>query len=471
MRDERARALGERERRLGPDVVDRRAIEQLERAAGAALADDGAHCAPRRRGVGHDRDERAHGLQPPHELDGDLRRHAEGPLAADEERREIVARDALGRLAPEAQRLAAHRALRRRPGVQSRVTPYLNARGPPAFSATLPPHRAHGEAGRVEARRTWPVSASTAACRSALTTPGSTMAMRSSMLMSTIFFMRSVESTRPPRTGQRLPPVMPVPVPLAAVTGTLCSAASLQHGARSPRARLAHPARRRRAGTRRAPTRHARRPRASRPSAGRDQPPARGSAAQRRRSPFQTSAPAHFVGTFTCSRARCRPLADRCRTSTCHPRWRCSAHSRAPANDRTGRTSADLVDVASACLDGPPVQHRSAEVRVANRSASRPARERRGVAGGARQATRLVAPVQDVPGRAATDRDEAGESAPRTNESGRQHIVLPPLAEIELATSEKFSSPGAATPGLESSLDAEGAAAPAGRLDVRVLEL
>ena len=68
------------------------------------------------------------------------------------------------------------------------------------------------------------LSASTAACRSALTTPGSTMAMRSSTLMSTIFFMRSVESTRPPRTGSA-PPVMPVPVPRG-VTGTLCSAAS-----------------------------------------------------------------------------------------------------------------------------------------------------------------------------------------------------------------------------------------------------
>ena len=35
------------------------------------------------------------------------------------------------------------------PSVQSRVTPYLNARGPPAFSATLPPIEQNAEAGRI----------------------------------------------------------------------------------------------------------------------------------------------------------------------------------------------------------------------------------------------------------------------------------------------------------------------------------
>ena len=54
-------------------------------------------------------------------------------------------------------------------------------------------------------------------------TPGSTIAMRSSTLMSTILFIRSVDSTMPPRTGSA-PPVMPVPVPRG-VTGILCSAA------------------------------------------------------------------------------------------------------------------------------------------------------------------------------------------------------------------------------------------------------
>src|SRR5450432_232820 len=59
---ERARARGEREGRLGPDVVDRVAIHELERARAVAFLDDGAHGAARRHGVGHDRDERADGL-------------------------------------------------------------------------------------------------------------------------------------------------------------------------------------------------------------------------------------------------------------------------------------------------------------------------------------------------------------------------------------------------------------------------
>ncbi len=55
-------------------------------------------------------------------------------------------------------------------------------------------------------------------------TPGSTTAIRSSTLTSRILFIRSVDSTMPPRTGSA-PPVIPLPAPRG-VTGIRCSAAS-----------------------------------------------------------------------------------------------------------------------------------------------------------------------------------------------------------------------------------------------------
>src|SRR5947207_2741121 len=97
----------EGERRLGADVVDGRLVEQLQRARPVSLADDGAHRAPRRDGVGHDGDERPDPFGLADEAHRDLAGDAKGPLAAHEQRGQVVAGHPLGRLAPEPHRLAA----------------------------------------------------------------------------------------------------------------------------------------------------------------------------------------------------------------------------------------------------------------------------------------------------------------------------------------------------------------------------
>ena len=170
-------SAGKRVRRLRAHVIDRRLVEQLERARPVALADDRADRAPRRHRVGHHRDERPDALRAADQAHRDLAGDAERALAADEQRGQVVAGDALRRAPPEAQRLAAHQ--RRR-----------QAERPVARDAVLERARAARVLGDVAAdraeRRGWPdragrtaPRASTAACRSPVMTPGSTTATRS----------------------------------------------------------------------------------------------------------------------------------------------------------------------------------------------------------------------------------------------------------------------------------------------------
>jgi hypothetical protein len=100
----------------------------------------------------------------------------------------------------------------RRPRVLSRVVPYLTARGPAALQARLPPTvQTAALVGSGGQKKPW---AATASCRAWLVRPGSTRAMRSLGSRASTRFMRSSESTTPPRTGT-VAPVVPVPRPRA----------------------------------------------------------------------------------------------------------------------------------------------------------------------------------------------------------------------------------------------------------------
>ncbi len=95
------------------------------------------------------------------------------------------------------------------PSTYSRVTPYLKARGPPAFSATLPPSahcRKRVRIGRVEQPLALPPRGAGRRARPRARPPRD-VSRRSISLMR---FIPSVESTMPPATGTA-PPVRPVP--------------------------------------------------------------------------------------------------------------------------------------------------------------------------------------------------------------------------------------------------------------------
>ncbi|SLG97784.1 Uncharacterised protein [Mycobacteroides abscessus subsp. abscessus] len=93
----------------------------------------------------------------------------------------------------------------------SPVTPYLAQQAPPALVARLPPMV---EIARLPGSGTYhSPSSSTAAARSPLSTPASTVAVRARTSMSSIRFIRSVLRTMPPSSALA-PPAKPVPAPL-----------------------------------------------------------------------------------------------------------------------------------------------------------------------------------------------------------------------------------------------------------------
>ncbi len=95
------------------------------------------------------------------------------------------------------------------------VTPYLRQWGPPAFSPALPPRvLVFWLAG---SGAYWRPSLATAFCKSRVTTPGSTVAVRFSRSISRMRFMREKWSTTPPRAGTG-PPVRLLAAPRG-VTG------------------------------------------------------------------------------------------------------------------------------------------------------------------------------------------------------------------------------------------------------------
>ncbi len=67
------------------------------------------------------------------------RHDSERALASDEQRQQVVAGDVLAILAPELEHARPPGTTTRRPDTYRPVVPYFAARGPPAFSAMLPP--------------------------------------------------------------------------------------------------------------------------------------------------------------------------------------------------------------------------------------------------------------------------------------------------------------------------------------------
>ena len=96
------------------------------------------------------------------------------------------------------------------------MTPYFSARGPPAFSATLPPSVHHSQELGSGGQKS--PTASAAFMKSPVTTPGSATAVRSSTRRRLMDFIRSRLSTTPPSSGSE-PPLLPDRAPHG-VTGT-----------------------------------------------------------------------------------------------------------------------------------------------------------------------------------------------------------------------------------------------------------
>ena len=105
------------------------------------------------------------------------------------------------------------------PVTQLPVTPYLNACGPPALHAMLPPSCEISAAPGSGGNRS-PLSRASR-CTAPVVTPASTCIRQSSGSNWRTLFSRSKPITMPPSTGTA-PPASPVPPPRA-VSGTSCS--------------------------------------------------------------------------------------------------------------------------------------------------------------------------------------------------------------------------------------------------------
>ena len=172
-------------------------IELGERAAVEQFHDGRLHAGPAHgedagRGAAEVRVEGGDGVDVPRQVlqpHGDADHDPQRPLRADEQPGEVVAGDALERLVAGVDEASRPRGPTSSASTESRVTPYLAQRSPPALVATLPPMvdilKLAGSGAYIS-----PCTAA-AAFRSALTTPGSTTAVSSSGLRSRMRFIRS----------------------------------------------------------------------------------------------------------------------------------------------------------------------------------------------------------------------------------------------------------------------------------------
>ena len=119
--------------------VERRRVEHLQTARDDTRRDDRAHGGGRRPHLGEERQSGSDAGRLGHQAERGLGEDRERPLAPHQEGGHVVSGDALHRPLPGAHRAAADEGAPRRPSTQSRVAPYLKTRGPPAFSARLPP--------------------------------------------------------------------------------------------------------------------------------------------------------------------------------------------------------------------------------------------------------------------------------------------------------------------------------------------